>query len=411
MKFKGITILPCIIISVFSLGIGASTLQYLVAPPLTMSIYLIITTVLSSFVVYITARSFKRRRILLGIPMFMVFFLVGFLVSNSIYLSQEEHSELPAITRSLSDKGDGHTAVIYFTHGEPPAYSAMPWIETFRELDADGVSFIPTPFRAFFLYNLRSEYLMIGGSYHNKEHQQMIKSLEDSMPELKAKGTRFYLSFLDSNPRPDAMAIQALNEGASEIVLMPVFLTISSHTKAGQGMIEALKLERYGVDVVMAEPLWNSTSLKQMFVTRANLNLDGADKYKVGILLVGHGQPEDWDKIYASQTEQENIFREDVKRHLVQDGYKAEMIKMAWMEFREPKIEGAVRELISNGASKIFIFPASISASSIHSDIQIPLEVQKAGVPEGVEVVNMGAWGNDSLVIQAIREKILACNP
>ena len=411
MRLKGFTIIPWIVISIFSLIIGASTLHYLVTPPLEMSIFLTITIILSSLVVYISARSFKRWNILLGIFAITAFILVGFLASNSVYLSQEEHRELPAITRSLSDKGDGHTAVIYFTHGEPPAYSAMPWIETFHELDADGVSFIPAPFRAFFLNNLRSEYLMIGGSYHNKEHQQMIKSLEDSMPEQKAKGTRFYLAFLDSDPRPDAMAIQALNEGASKMVIAPVFLTISSHTKAGQEMIEALELERYGVDVSMAEPLWNSPSLKQMFVTRSNLHLGGTDKTKVGILLVGHGQPDDWDKIYASQTEQENLFREDVRQLLIQDGYEPEMIKLAWMEFKEPKIGGAVKELLSNGASKIFVFPASISASSIHSDIQIPLEAQKAGVPKSIEVINMGAWGNDPLVIQAIREKILTCNP
>ena len=411
MMFKGMNILPWILVSVFSLIIGAGILYYLVAPPLEMSMFLAVTIILSSLVVYISARSFRRRQILLGISAITVFLVVGFLVSNSVYLSQEEHRVLPTITRSLSDKGDGHTAVIYFTHGEPPAYSAMPWIETFHELDADGVSFIPAPFRAFFLNNLRSEYLMIGGSYHNKEHQQMIKSLEDSMPDQKAEGTRFYLSFLDSNPRPDAMAIQALNEGASKMVIMPVFLTISSHTKAGQEMIEALELEKYGVEVKIAEPLWNSSSLKQMFVTRSNLYSDGADKNKVGILLVGHGQPDDWDKIYASQTKQENSFREDVRQLLIQDGFEPDMIKMAWMEFKEPKIGVAVKELLSNGASTIFIFPASISASSIHSDIQIPLEVQKAGVPEGVKVINMGAWGNDPLVIQAIGEKILARIP
>jgi len=285
----------------------------------------------------------------------------------------------------------------------------MPWIETFHELDADGVSFIPKPFRAFFLSNVRKEYLEIGGSLHNKVHQSMLHSLEKSMPEATQAGTHFYLSFLDSPPRPDEAVIRALNEGADKIILSAVFLTDSSHTQAGHAMVESLDLTKYGVQVCMTEPLWTSEPLKQMFVTRANQNLSGADPSKVGILLVGHGQPADWDKIYGTQTEQEITFRQEVKQRLIQEGYKPENILMAWMEFKQPKVEEAVRQLIKGGVEKIFVFPASISADSIHSDIQIPNEVKKANIPAGIQVIYMGAWGDDPLVIQAIHEKIMPC--
>ena len=37
--------------------------------------------------------------------------------------------------------------------------------------------------------------------------------------------------------------------------------------------------------------------------------------------------------------------------------------------------------------------------------------MDSVAIPPGVKVVNLGAWGDDPLVIQAIREKILECDP
>ena len=390
---------------------GVLLLNYLVAKPLRMSLYLAGALCVVFVWVVIAWRYFQGWQLLWNTLLGIVCVLGGYLVANTIYLAQEEQRTLPAITRLPGDPGSGQTAVLYYTHGEPPAYSAMPWIETFHELDSDGVSFIPRPFRPFFLYNLRREYLDIGGSAHNKVHQIMLRSLEETMPVAKSKGVRFYQGFLDNPPRPDEAAIQAVNEGASRLVVMPVFLTDSSHTQAGQEMLEALELEKLGVEVCYATPLWDSPALRQMFLARAAQNLDGVDKSRVGILLVGHGQPEDWDKIYPTQTEQELLFREAVREMLIQDGYRAENIVLAWMEFKEPKIQPAVSELLRNGVERLLVFSASISADSIHSDIQVPEAVHSVPNPGGVEMVNLGAWGDDPLVIDAIRQKILDCDP
>lgn len=390
---------------------GVFLLNYLVAKPVRMSLYLAGALILAFIWVVIAWRYFQGWQLLGNVLLGMVFVVAGYLVANGIYLAQEEHRNLPQITRQPGDPSNGHTAVLYYTHGEPPAYSAMPWIETFHELDSDGVSFIPRPFRPFFLYNLRREYLAIGGSAHNKVHQIMLHSLEETMPVAKSRGVRFYQGFLDNPPRPDEVAIQAVNEGASKLVVMPVFLTDSSHTQAGQEMLEALELEKTGVQVCYASPLWDSPSLRQMFLERAAQNLDGVDKSRVAILLVGHGQPEDWDKIYPTQTEQETLFRQAVREMLIQDGYQPENVVLAWMEFKEPNIQQAVEELFRNGIERLLVFSASISADSIHSDIQVPEAVHSVPNPNNVEIVNLGAWGDDPWVIAAIRQKILDCDP
>lgn len=402
-------IAPWFLSALLAIACGVLVLAYLVAPPLQMGWYLAMLAGVLIIWGILAWRFFRKWELAADAALLLALFVTGYLSATLFYLAQTEEGELPVITRAEGDPGDGHTAILYFTHGEPPAYSPMPWIETFHELDKDGVSFVPWPFRPFFLSNVRREYLAIGGSAHNKVHQIMLHSLLLSMPEEAMRGTRFYQAFLDSPPRPDEMAIQAINDGASKLIVLPVFLTDSSHTIAGFEMIEALAIEKFGVSVCAAKPLWNTDALQQMFVARADAHLDGVDKARVGILLVGHGQPDDWDAFYPTQTEQENEFRNQVRERLIQAGYLPDNILLAWMEFKTPKITTAVQQLAAQGVERILVFSASISADSIHSDIQVPESVEAADLPDDVQVANMGAWGNSPLVIEAIRQRIGEC--
>ena len=401
-------LLRWVVIAAVSVALGVAVVQYLVAPPLDMALWLLAVVGMAVGLVLLVVIALRGRARLLAVGVIAIGVLVGYLGTTYAFLGTEEERDLPELAVPPPDRRD-HTAVIYFTHGEPSAYSPLPWLETFRELDADGVSFIPAPFRPFFFLSFREEYLKVGGSPHNYVHQAMAGSLEQAFRAEGDELTRFYMAFLDSNPRPDEAVIRALNDGARELIFATVFVTISSHTKAGQEMVEELGLDQYGVPTCYSEPLWNSTTLHSMFVARADQNLGGTDRSRVGVLLVGHGQPDDWDRIYPTQTEQELLFRQSITDDLVADGYTRENISLAWMEFKEPAIQEAVQSLVNRGVEKLLVFATSISASSLHSLYDIPEEVRASGVPEGVEVVNLGAWDDDPIVIRAIKERVDSC--
>jgi len=238
-------------------------------------------------------------------------------------------------------------------------------------------------------------------------HERMLRSLERAYRADGDSTTRFYLSFLDDDPRPDAAVIRALNDGASQVVVSEVFLTISNHTAEGEKLIRDLKIqERFGVPLSFTGPLWDSEPLKQMFVRRANENLGGTEKSRVGVLLVGHGQPQEWDAEWPTETSQEIAFRADVLARLVADGFRRDFVGLGWMEFREPKVIPAVEELGRMGIERLLYFSAAISADAIHSQYDTPELVAGARLPAGVATVNLRAWNDDPLVIRAIKEKI-----
>jgi protoheme ferro-lyase len=400
--------LKWIVVLLGAIVLGIGVVRYLVVPPLEMGLYLLACAGLVIGLALLVVLGMRGRRRLVAVPVILLGFAVGYLGATAAFLGTEEQRNLPALVVPAPAQRD-HAAVVYFTHGEPPAYSAMPWLETFRELDADGVSFIPAPFRPFFFLAFREEYLKLGGSPHNFIHQDMAGSLEELYRAEGDTTTRFYTAFLDSNPRPDEAVIRALNDGASRVDIATVFVTVSSHTKAGQDQVAALDLDRYGVPICFSEPMWSSATLQEMFVARADANLGTTPREKVGVLLVGHGQPADWDAKYGTQTEQENLFREAITDRLVANGYRRENVSLAWMEFKDPAIGEAVRSLTDRGVEKLFVFATSISASSLHSLYDIPEAVTAAGIPPGVEVVNLGAWDDDPIVIRAIKERVDAC--
>jgi sirohydrochlorin ferrochelatase len=143
-----------------------------------------------------------------------------------------------------------------------------------------------------------------------------------------------------------------------------------------------------------------------MFVHRANAHVGAADRSKVGVLLVGHGQPDEWDEEWPTETEQETSFREDVLGLFEADGYRKENLSLAWMEFKEPKPAQKVEEFVQNAVEQVVYFSAAISADSIHSQYDVPALVAQARVPDGFPLTNLGAWNDDPIVIQAIKEKI-----
>ena len=145
----------------------------------------------------------------------------------------------------------------------------------------------------------------------------------------------------------------------------------------------------------------------KMFLEKADAALGNGNRSNTGVLLVGHGQPDEWDAMWPTETEHEVAFRQSILDKLVEGGYKKENVALAWMEFKEPKPAEKVEAMVANGVEKVLYFSAAISADSIHSQYDVPELMHEAKVPDGFEMTNLGAWNDHPLVIQAIMEKVI----
>ena len=91
---------------------------------------------------------------------------------------------------------------------------------------------------------------------------------------------------------------------------------------------------------------------------------------------------------------------------LIEDGYRPENVSLAWMSFKQPRPAEKANEFLANGIEKLLFFSAAMSADAMHSQYDIPELVYEADFPDGFPIINLGAWNDDPIVIQAIKEKI-----
>lgn len=396
-----------VLLAILTFMLGFFVVEYMTVHPLMMSSYLLLSAIVGFIIIILLAIAFKGERLLpIALLVAIVAFLAGYVIRTETFLGREDDRPLPELAREKGDPGDGHTAVVYFTHGEPETYDPIGWINQFNEFDEQGIPFVPLVARPFFVHQLRNAYLKVGSSHHRQMHTQMLQSLEDAYRQEGDETTQFYISFLDDDPRPDAAVIQALNDGASQIIVSEVFLTISNHTAEGEELIEAVNPEEYGATLEFTGPMFDSETLRSMFVQRTKDYIGETDISKVGVLLVGHGQPDEWDVEWPTETEQELGFRERVLEDFEDAGFQPNNLGLGWMEFKEPKPAPKVEEFAANGVEKVVFFSAAISADSIHSQYDIPELVHEADVSDKLQILNLGAWNDDPLVIQAIKEKI-----
>lgn len=76
------------------------------------------------------------------------------------------------------------------------------------------------------------------------------------------------------------------------------------------------------------------------------------------------------------------------------------------MMFKGPRPVEKVEELAARGVERILYFRAATSADSLSSGVHVPEMIAKARVPARVEFVNLEAWDDHDLTIEAIFERV-----
>ena len=136
-------ILYWFLVVLLGFGSGYFLINYLTVHPLQMSFYLVLTMLCLFLLVVIIAARFRGLALALAIVLALATFIGGYFYQANVVLSREDTRYVPEITRPKGDLGLGHTAVIYFTHGEPETYNPIGWLNQFREFDEQGIAICP----------------------------------------------------------------------------------------------------------------------------------------------------------------------------------------------------------------------------------------------------------------------------
>ena len=133
--------------------------------------------------------------------------------------------------------------MVYFTHGEPSTYEPEPWVNMLFELKRTVPSFPPRPVWPFILAGIKRSFDAVVLSPHCAIHAETMDAVEQAV----GRGDlRWYVSFLDADPPLRSAIAEAVRDGATDLILLTVFLTDSDHTAEADAMDQAMGLTTGG---------------------------------------------------------------------------------------------------------------------------------------------------------------------
>jgi sirohydrochlorin ferrochelatase len=271
-----------------------------------------------------------------------------------------------------------------------------------HELDSTVPGFPPKPDWPFILGGIKRSFAAVGRSPHGEIHAQTMAAVAQGVGR---DDVAWYLSFLDADPPLRTAVADAVRAGATDIALLTVFLTDSDHTAEADNLDGAMGLSRAGIRVVRTPVLWADSRLARMVSDKVLRAAGDRDRGTVGVMLVGHGQPEEWDVEHPTETQQEQAFRSAIRSMLLEAGFRSDLVSQAWMSFRDPKVPDRVRELAQRGARTVIGVPVTISADSLHSLHDTPKLVRRGARGTGLEVLDVGGWNTDPLLVDLLVDR------
>ena len=145
-----------------------------------------------------------------------------------------------------------------------------------------------------------------------------------------------------------------------------------------------------------------------MFLDKVEQARGSIPSDRVGVLLVGHGQPDEWDVEWPTETEHEIGAADEHPRAARRERLRPRQARpgVDGVQAAAGRASGA-RNSLARGIDLLVYFSAGISAESIHSQYDVPKLMSEARrSPPRVAVVNLGAWNDHPLTIQAIAERV-----
>lgn len=245
---------------------------------------------------------------------------------------------------------------------------------------------------------------------HGSRYDYNKNVMELQAKRLKEKGfENIYIGFNEASKPSieDAMILMA-RDGISDVTIIPFFIASGLHMtrdippKIGlaPGVREGtVSIDGRSMNVYFDRPFGNDPLLAE--ILRDNIMKASSKGKKTAALVIGHGSKLEYNRETVE-------FQTERLRKLGLDAHSA------FNEFNEPKIEGTMERLASEGAEEIIVAPLFISLGD-HLKNDVPPKIGlEDGAPEGnavfagrtVGVKYLLPIGEDPRLTDVLAEKI-----
>jgi sirohydrochlorin ferrochelatase len=313
----------------------------------------------------------------------------------------------PAAAKPRLADDNGRTVVVLLAEGEPEEYDPALITSAFVDLEETEVPVPPEAARMLVYLSEKSRYASVHGSPARAGARTAADALATSLSALRA-GTDVRAAWLDPPQRLDDTVASAAAEGYRRVAVVPFGIADSLHLDRAKRSVDALGLAADGVRVAYAAPLWSHSGIARAVADRALAAVAAPDRGTTGVVLVGHGQPWQWDRTYPAASEQETYFAQRVRTLLAEEGFAPELVRIGWLDWQDPGISEAVRHLVAFGCRRVVVVPASMPTETLGTLIDLRGSAEEAILGTHVRLDVLPAWGDHPAVLAALQEAALS---
>ena len=299
----------------------------------------------------------------------------------------------------------GKAAVILLACVEPPTYdprvtAGMLNALADEELIEPSIGTLP-----FLFFAQKTRYRAVGGTSpafgELHSFSEALQSELDGLPIATVE-----VATCSGEGRLAARILDAVKAGHRRVVVAELTVADSLHISAAKVEADALRLDHSGVTVAYTDALGSSEPIIEMLASRVVATCE--ELPTSGVVLVGHGQPEERAHRNPSYDEEETAFLNRLRMKLVDAGLPDSNVRIAWAEWRTPDVTSAVRHLAALGCRRVVVMPGVFTLDTIGTRLDLELAVRQARVDDSVIVVTLPAWRDDEVVRHVIGERVRA---
>jgi sirohydrochlorin ferrochelatase len=215
-------------------------------------------------------------------------------------------------------------------------------------------------------------------------------------------------AWLDPPDRLDDVVAAAAAEGYRRIAVVPFGIADSMYLDRAKRSVDDLGLAAVGVRIAYSAPLWSRSGVARSVADRVLSSIAPPDRSATGVVLVGHGQPWQWDRDYPAGSEHETYFAQRVRSLLVEEGFGPELVRIGWLDWQDPGVSEAVRHLVAFGCRRVLVVPAAMPVETLGTLIDLRGAAEEAVAGTHVRLDVLPAWGDHPGVVAAVADAAVA---
>lgn len=324
----------------------------------------------------------------------------GYSLGAGLLLSARPRAVPPAGLEPGGD--DPRTAVIVLADIEPRTYSPADAASVMRLMEEADVPPVPITLAPFLFAGQRARYQGVGGLSPAHDSVRAVAMRLRTLLDAETFADPVIATCDRDDPLSEVVA-GAVSAGHRTVIVASLAVGSGRPADAAMRAVDALRPPDAGVRVMDAGVLWYSDAVASLVARRALSACEGAED-STGVVLVAHGQPPAWERMYPDYDGREIAFLSRVQGLLVDGGLRPGNVRVAWSGWRDPDVPEAVRHLAALGCARVLVSPACDPVECLDTLLDLPAAVRIARVSVPTRVLS--AWGDAPEVAEALASAV-----